>query len=430
MEMKRYIEPKPETWDQIVKRASQDNMVVERRVSQILERVKKDGDRALYELTKEIDNVSLKSFLLEQSVIDSSAKQVSPQLVEAIEIAYSNIEKFHKAQFPQDIEVETMSGVKCMIKSFPIEKVGLYIPGGTAPLFSTVLMLGIPALIAKCKDVIMFTPPLPTGGLDPTIAYAAKRVGISKIVTVGGAQAIAAMAYGTEVVDKRDKIFGPGNSYVAAAKQQVSSNVAIDMVAGPSELMVIATSECNPTFVAADLLSQAEHGPDSQVFLITNNVEIIERVSIELEKQLAKLPRNSIAQKALENSSIIVFKDFADIVNFANIYAPEHLIVATNNPWEIASKIRNAGSVFIGNYSPESAGDYASGTNHTLPTAGWAKSTGGITLDSFMHKVSFQELTSEGLLNLSSTITTMAIEEKLDAHANAVLVRVNGDDFI
>lgn len=430
MEMKRYIEPKPETWDKIVKRASQDNMVVERRVSQILERVKKDGDRALYELTKEIDNVSLKSLLLEQSVIDSSAKQASPQLVEAIEIAYSNIEKFHKAQFPQDIEVETMPGVKCMIKSFPIEKVGLYIPGGTAPLFSTVLMLGIPALIAKCKDVIMFTPPLPTGGLDPSIAYAAKRVGISKIATVGGAQAIAAMAYGTEVVDKRDKIFGPGNSYVAAAKQQVSKDVAIDMVAGPSELMVIATNECNPAFVAADLLSQAEHGPDSQVFLITNNVEIIERVTIELEKQLAKLPRSSIAQKALQNSSSIVFKDFADIVDFANTYAPEHLIVATNNPWEIASKIRNAGSVFIGNYSPESAGDYASGTNHTLPTAGWAKSTGGITLDSFMHKVSFQELTSEGLLNLSSTITTMAKEEKLDAHANAVLVRVNGDDFI
>lgn len=422
--MKRYIEPTRDVWKEIVKRPSQNNLVIERRVAQIIERVKEEGDNALFALTKEIDRITLRSLFIEQSIIDASAKQVSQQLKEAIEVAYSNIEKFHKAQFPQDIEVETMTGVKCMIKSFPIEKIGLYIPGGTAPLFSTVLMLGIPAAIANCKDVIMFTPPISNGGIEPAIAYTAKRVGITKIVTIGGAQAIAAMVYGTETIEKRDKIFGPGNSYVATAKQQVSSEVAIDMVAGPSELMVIATSECCPAFVAADLLSQAEHGRDSQVFLVTNDTKIVDQVSIELEIQLDKLPRKSIAKQALENSSAIVFKGFTEIIEFANMYAPEHLIIATNNPWEIASKIKNAGSVFIGNYSPESAGDYASGTNHTLPTAGWAKSTGGITLDSFMHKVTFQELTAQGLLNLSSTITTMAKQEKLDAHANAVQIRV------
>jgi len=422
--MKKYIEPEPTIWSQIGKRPSQDNLVIERRVSQIVNRVRTDGNRALYELTQEIDKVSLNSLFLEESVIDSSAKKVKEEFINAIEIAYSNIEKFHKAQFPQDIEVETIKGIKCMIKSFPIEKIGLYIPGGTAPLFSTVLMLGIPASIANCKDIVMFTPPLPEGGIDPSIAYAAKRVGINKIVTVGGAQAIAAMAYGTETIEKRDKIFGPGNSYVAAAKQLVSNDVAIDMVAGPSELMVIADSECNPAFVAADLLSQAEHGPDSQVLLVTTDNEIIEQVSIELEIQLDKLPRKSVAVEALKNSSALVFKGFAHIIDFANEYAPEHLIIATNNPWEIASQIKNAGSVFIGNYSPESAGDYASGTNHTLPTASWAKSTGGITLDSFMHKVTFQELSAQGLLNLSNTITTMAKQEKLDAHANAVQIRV------
>lgn len=422
--MKKYIEPQRTIWNQIVKRPSQDNLVIERRVSQIVTRVRTDGNRALYELTQEIDKVSLDSLFLDTSVIDSSAKKVKDEFKNSIEIAYSNIEKFHKAQIPQNIEVETMDGVKCMIKSLPIEKIGLYIPGGTAPLFSTVLMLGIPAAIANCKDIIMFTPPLLEGGIDSSIAYAAKRVGINKIVTVGGAQAIAAMAYGTETIEKRDKIFGPGNSYVAAAKQQVSNDVAIDMVAGPSELMVIADSKCDPAFVAADLLSQAEHGPDSQVLLVTNDNEIIDQVSIELENQLNKLPRKSVASKALENSNALVFKDFADIIDFANLYAPEHLIIATDNPWETASKIKNAGSVFIGNYSPESAGDYASGTNHTLPTAGWAKSTGGITLDSFMHRVTFQELSAQGLLNLSNTITTMAKQEKLDAHANAVQIRV------
>lgn len=422
--MKKHVEPDRLIWKEIIKRPLQNNLVIERRVAQILERVRKDGDDALYSLTKEIDKVSLGSLFLAQSVIDSSAKQVSSQLKEAIEVAYSNIEKFHKAQMPQDIEVETMAGVKCMIKSFPIEKIGLYIPAGSAPLFSTVLMLGIPAAIAQCKDIIMFTPPTLSGGIDPAIAYAAKRVGITKIVTVGGAQAIAAMAYGTETIEKRDKIFGPGNSYVAAAKQQVSSEVAIDMVAGPSELMVIATSECEPAFVAADLLSQAEHGPDSQVLLVVNDIKIIDQVSKELDSQLDALSRKSIAKQALENSSAIIFKNFSDIIDFTNMYAPEHLIIATSNPWETASKIKNAGSVFIGNYSPESAGDYASGTNHTLPTAGWAKSTGGVTLDSFMHKVTFQELTSQGLLSLSNTIITMAKQENLDAHANAVQIRV------
>lgn len=423
--MKRYIEPKRTIWDEIVKRASQDNEIIEKRVLDIIEQVKNEGDKALFSLTEEIDNVSLSSLFIDSSLIDESAKKVDEKLRTAIEIAYSNIEKFHTAQICENIEVETIPGVKCMIKSYPIEKVGIYVPGGTAPLFSTVLMLGIPASIAKCKEIVMFTPPLPNGGIEPSIAYAAKRVGIDKIVTVGGAQAVAAMAYGTETIDKRDKIFGPGNSYVAIAKQKVSSDIAIDMVAGPSELMVIATNECNPAFVAADLLSQAEHGRDSQVLLVANEVSIIERVSIELEKQLSKLPRKSIAQKALENSSAVVFKEIGNVVDFANSYAPEHLIIATSNPWNIASKIRNAGSVFIGNYSPESAGDYASGTNHTLPTAGWAKSTGGIALDSFMHKVTFQELTSEGLKSLSSTIITMAKEENLTAHANAVQVRVD-----
>ncbi|MCK9628257.1 MAG: histidinol dehydrogenase [Bacteroidales bacterium] len=416
--------PQRSLWKDLSARPEKSMETVRLRVAEILDRVAEGGDKSLKELTKELDGVILDSLFVTKEEIDSSSQFVDENLKKSIDIAASNIEKFHSAQTPRDIEVETMSGIKCLQKSFPIKRVGLYIPGGTAPLFSTVLMLAIPARIAGCAEVALFTPPGKDGKIDASILYVASKFGIKEIIKVGGAQAIAAMAYGTESIRKVDKIYGPGNSYVAQAKLQVSGSVAIDMVAGPSELMIIADKTAKPTFLAADLLSQAEHGPDSQLFLLTTEREIGIDVNRELSEQIKRLSREKIAHSALENSSIVILKNEEEMVDFANLYGAEHLMVSTNNPWRAANRIINAGSIFIGNYSPESAGDYASGTNHSLPTNGWTKSFGGISVDSFMHKISFQQITKEGLQLLGGTIEAMAEAEGLLAHKNAVSIRL------
>lgn len=422
--MKVFENPSPEIWSQLILRAQAFEGEISAKVSEILQRVKREGDAALFDLTEKLDGVKLTKLFLGKEEIEEYAKGVSEELKQATGTAISNIRKFHLAQRTSNIEVETMPGVKCSIRNLPIEKAGLYIPGGSAPLFSTVLMLGVPAKLAGCSDIILFTPPLKGGGIPAPIAYAALTLGITSIVTVGGAQAIAAMAYGTASIRKRDKIFGPGNRYVTIAKELVSREVAIDMPAGPSELMVIADSSCNPAFVAADLLSQAEHGADSQVFLLSDSRDVIENVTKITATLMERLPRKSQAEGAMENSRAILFDNLNQAFEFSNLYAPEHLIISTREPWQKASLVKAAGSVFIGNYSPESAGDYASGTNHTLPTGGRARSCSGITLDSFMHKITFQELTAKGLQSLSETICTMAREESLFAHEYAVKVRI------
>ncbi|MEA4866936.1 MAG: histidinol dehydrogenase [Rikenellaceae bacterium] len=422
--MKVFENPSPEIWPQLILRAQAFEGEISAKVSEILQRVKREGDEALFDLTEKLDGVKLTKLFLGNEEIEEYAKGVSEEVKEAIGTAISNIGKFHLAQRTSSIEVETMPGVKCSIRNLPIEKAGLYIPGGSAPLFSTVLMLGVPAKLAGCSDIILFTPPLKGGGIPAPVAYAALTLGITSIVTVGGAQAIAAMAYGTASIRKRDKIFGPGNRYVTIAKELVSREVAIDMPAGPSELMVIADSSCNPAFVAADLLSQAEHGADSQVFLLSDSRDVIENVTKITATLMERLPRKSQAEGAMENSRAILFDNLNQAFEFSNLYAPEHLIISTREPWQKASLVKAAGSVFIGNYSPESAGDYASGTNHTLPTGGRARSCSGITLDSFMHKITFQELTAKGLQSLSETICTMAREESLFAHEYAVKVRI------
>ena len=422
--MKVFENPSPEIWPQLILRAQAFEGEISVKVSEILQRVKREGDEALFDLTEKLDGVKLTKLFLGKEEIKEYAKGASEEVKEAIGTAISNIEKFHLAQRTSNIEVETMPGVKCSIRNLPIEKAGLYIPGGSAPLFSTVLMLGVPAKLAGCSDIILFTPPMKGGGIPAPVAYAALTLGITSIVTVGGAQAIAAMAYGTASIRKRDKIFGPGNRYVTIAKELVSREVAIDMPAGPSELMVIADSSCNPAFVAADLLSQAEHGADSQVFLLSDSREVIENVTKITATLMERLPRKSQAEGAMENSRAILFDNLNQAFEFSNLYAPEHLIISTREPWQKASLVKAAGSVFIGNYSPESAGDYASGTNHTLPTGGRARSCSGITLDSFMHKITFQELTAKGLQSLSETICTMAREESLFAHEYAVKVRI------
>ena len=350
---------------------------------------------------------------------------LNDDLKKAIQQAKLNIEKFHLAQKEEIKKIETMPGIFCWRRSLPIEKVGLYIPGGSAPLFSTVLMLAIPASIAGCKEIILFTPPTKEGNIHPAILFTAKLCGVNKIFKIGGAQAIAAMAYGTETVPKVFKIFGPGNPFVTLAKQLVQmEGIAIDMPAGPSEVLVIADETANPAFVAADLLSQAEHGPDSQVLLITTNESIIESVQKEIKKQLMNLPRKEIAEQALQNSKIILVKNIEEAITLSDKYASEHLILQCKNSEVVAEKINNAGSVFIGNYSPESAGDYASGTNHTLPTNGYAAMYSGVSLDSFLKKVTFQQLTKEGLQNIGNTVMTMAEAEGLDAHKNAVMIRL------
>jgi histidinol dehydrogenase len=412
-------------WKELLKRPAIDSVELEGKVAAILKTVKQKGDAALKEYALQFDKVKLDSLQVSEEEINKAANLVSDELKKAIQVAKSNIEKFHTSQKEETKVIETSKGVLCWRKSIGIEKVGLYIPGGTAPLFSTVLMLGVPAQLAGCKEIILCTPCDMNGTINPAILFTAKLVGITKIFKVGGAQAIAAMAYGTESVPQVYKIFGPGNQYVTCAKQLVNKEgVAIDMPAGPSEVALLADETCIPEFVAADLLSQAEHGTDSQVVLVSDNENVIANVNSELEKQLSQLPRKEIATQALKNSKAILVKDLNEGMDLLNEYAPEHLIIACKNEEDLAGKVVNAGSVFLGNYSCESAGDYASGTNHTLPTNGYAKAYSGVSLDSFVKKITFQKLSQEGINTIGRTIELMAEAEGLDAHKNAVSIRI------
>jgi histidinol dehydrogenase len=423
--MQVFEEPKKQDWEALLQRPNFEAAELLPKVQSILDAVALEGDAALMRFSATFDQVQLKTIVIDSTMIQAAEAQVAPALKSAIQSAKVNIEIFHQAQIKKEEKIETMPGVWCWRKSVGIEKVGIYIPGGTAPLFSTVLMLGIPAKLAGCKEVILCTPPRKDGTVDPAILYAAGLVGIQQIYTIGGAQAIAAMAYGTATVPKVFKIFGPGNQYVTAAKQLIQQQgVAIDMPAGPSEVCVYADETAVPSFVAADLLSQAEHGADSQVLLIASNRNIVDQVQIELEQQLAELPRQDFATKALGNSKAIVLALREDAIQLINDYAPEHLILSVDNALVVAEKIINAGSVFIGNYSPESVGDYASGTNHTLPTNGYAKAYSGVSVDSFVKKISFQQLTEMGLKNIAQTVIQMASGEQLEAHAQAVAIRV------
>jgi histidinol dehydrogenase len=418
--------PSKKEWSALLARPSFDASTLLPKVQAIINDVRANGDEALLRFTKEFDKVQLKSIALDESIKANAEEALSSSLKSAIQLAKSNIEKFHLPQFQKMDRIETMPGVWCWRKSIGIETVGIYIPGGTAPLFSTVLMLGIPAKIAGCKNIILCTPPNnDQGSIHPAIIYAASLVGVTHIFTVGGVQAIAAMAYGTDTIPKVNKIFGPGNQYVTAAKQLVQqTGVAIDMPAGPSEVCVWADDAAIPSFVAADLLSQAEHGADSQVLLVASNETVVANVQAELEIQLAKLSRKDIAAKALENSKAIVLENNLDALELINEYAPEHLIMSIENAEIVAEKVINAGSVFIGNYSPESVGDYASGTNHTLPTNGYASAYSGVSVDSFVKKITFQHLTERGLVNIGNAVMEMANAESLDAHGNAVAVRL------
>jgi histidinol dehydrogenase len=422
-----YTQPEQKDWASLLARPSFDAQELLPRVQAIIDEVRVNGDAAVLRFTHEFDKVALKNIVLSEAVKASAEGLLSASLKAAIQLAKGNIEKFHQAQLQKMERIETMPGVWCWRKSVGIDTVGIYIPGGTAPLFSTVLMLGIPAKIAGCKNIILCTPPSDSDGtIHPAIIYAAMLVGVTHIYTIGGVQAIAAMAYGTATVPKVNKIFGPGNQYVTAAKQLVQqSGVAIDMPAGPSEVCVWADDVAIPSFVAADLLSQAEHGVDSQVLLVASNEKVVVNVQAELALQLEQLSRKDIAAKALENSKAIILNNTADALLLVNQYAPEHLILSIENAEIIAEKVTNAGSVFIGNYSPESVGDYASGTNHTLPTNGYAHAYSGVSVDSFVKKITFQQLTERGLINIGQAVMEMANAERLDAHANAVAVRLN-----
>lgn len=409
----------------MLKRPVMDKLLLEKKVRKVLKKVKNGGDEALKKFTKDFDGARVKNILVSEKEIIGAEEQVPVELKEAIKLAAKNIAAFHSSQLGQEQTVETMPGVKCWRRSVAIEKVGLYIPGGTAPLFSTVLMLGIPAKLAGCKEVILCSPPQKDGTMHPVILFAAQTVGISKIFKAGGAQAIGAMAYGTETVPKVFKIFGPGNQFVTCAKQLVQSEgIAIDMPAGPSEVCILADEFADPAFIAADLLSQAEHGADSQVLLVTTSQKLAGDVNMEIQNQVRNLPRQTIAFKALENSKAIIVANKEEAIELVNEYAAEHLIIACEDDEMIAEKIVNAGSVFLGNYSPESAGDYASGTNHSLPTNAFAKSYSGVSVDSFVKKITWQKLTKEGLFQISGAVQTMAIAEGLDAHANAVAIRL------
>ena len=417
--------PSREIWDELLVRPSIDNKLLLKQVGKILADVQNKGDAALKKYSKKFDGIALRKLFVDAKELKQSEAKITGELKNAIDQAYDNILKFHLTQQEEVKEVETMPGVKCWRKSIPLDRVGFYIPGGTAPLFSTVLMLGVPAMVAGCKDIVLCTPVSKEGIIHPAVLYAASKVGIKHICKVGGAQAIAAMAYGTETVQKVSKIFGPGNQYVTAAKQLVQlSGTAIDMPAGPSEVCVIADSSARPDYVAADLLSQAEHGVDSQVLLISDSAELIEQVNLALETQLNELSRKEIAQKALQNSKAILVANLDEAMSISNLYAPEHLIIASNNAITYGDQVINAGSVFLGHLTPESAGDYASGTNHTLPTNGYAKAYSGVSVDSFVKKVTFQQITEEGIRNLGKTVITMAEAEGLDAHANAVKIRI------
>lgn len=423
--MKTYINPEKSSWNEILKRPLFDVSELYGKVQSVLNEIKSDGDAALRKYTLQFDGFQLDTIRVSEDEISDAAKQVDEDLKKAIALAANNIATFHSAQKQPITKIETTGGVTCWQKPVGIEKVGLYIPGGTAPLFSTVLMLAIPAKIAGCKKIVLCTPPNKKGEINPAILYAAETAGVTEIYKLGGIQAIGAMAYGTATVPKTYKIFGPGNQYVMAAKQLVSMNsVAIDMPAGPSEVLVVADKTSNPAFVAADLLSQAEHGTDSQVILVADKTETIDKIKAEIDIQLNKLPRKEIALKALENSVLIVLENETERIGLINEYAPEHLIISTENYAEISEQIINAGSVFLGEFTPESAGDYASGTNHTLPTNGWARSYSGVNIDSFQRKITFQEVTKEGIQTIGQAIEKMAAAEQLDAHKNAVTLRL------
>ena len=422
----RIIEyPQPSQWADIVERPHLDVSQLNATVESVLADIREHGDEAVKRYEEKFDHVALQSLAVSEEEMLEAESLVSDELKEALRLAHHNIATFHAEQRFEGKKIETAPGVVCWQKSSPIEKVGLYIPGGTAPLFSTVLMLATPAKIAGCKEIVLCTPPNREGRVNPAILMAARIAGVDKIYKIGGVQAIGAMAYGTESVPKVYKIFGPGNQYVMAAKQQVSlHDVAIDMSAGPSEVCVIADAESNAAFVAADLLSQAEHGVDSQVFLISTSKEMIEKVSKEVEAQLKQLPRKELASKTLENSTFVLVKDSEEAIALSNTYAPEHLIIATKDYEQLAQKVVNAGSVFLGKYACESAGDYASGTNHTLPTHGYAMAYSGVNLDSFVRKITFQHLSPEGIHSIGRAVELMAENEQLHAHRNAMTLRI------
>jgi histidinol dehydrogenase len=423
--MKVYINPDKKDWGAIISRPVIDVLSLQDKVKSILSDVKNNGDEAVRKYTLQFDGITNKELRVSEEEITKAKASVSSSLKKAIQTAADNISTFHEKQIQQPEIIETMPGVKCWRKSIGIEKVGLYIPGGTAPLFSTVLMLAIPAKLAGCKEIVLCTPPSKDGDIHPAILFAASLTGITKIFKVGGVQAIGAMAYGTATIPSVYKIFGPGNQYVNCAKQLIQlDGMAIDMPAGPTEVCVLADETCDPAFVAADLLSQAEHGADSQVLLICNKESIVKNVSEEIKKQLNDLPRRDLAEKALSNSHAVVFPNNDQAIELVNAYAPEHLIIASNDAATVADKIINAGSVFLGNYSPESAGDYASGTNHTLPTNGFARSFSGVSVDSFVKKITYQQISKAGLQQIGNAIEEMASAEGLEAHKNAVSIRL------
>jgi histidinol dehydrogenase len=423
--MKTIILPKRERWNELCKRPLIAASDLENIVREILNRVNSESDRAVNYFSEKFDGVRPENLKVGSDEILESEKQIPRELKDAISIAKNNIERFHAAQLLAEPVIETFKGIKCWRKSIAIEKVGLYIPGGSAPLFSTLLMLAVPAKVAGCKEIVVCTPPGKDGKVSPLILYTAQLIGISEIFKAGGAQAIAAMAYGTESIPKVYKIFGPGNQYVTKAKEMVQQEgISIDLPAGPSEVLVIADNKANAEFVAADLLSQAEHGPDSQVIMLTDDLKVLEAVKSELDKQIKILPRKEIAVKSLANSKLVLLPTLNDCLDFSNLYAPEHLIINTVDAKSVAENVKNAGSVFLGKYSCESAGDYASGTNHTLPTNGFARNYSGVSTDSFLKKITFQEISAEGIRSLGPVIELMAEAESLIAHRNAVSVRL------
>ena len=421
--MQFYINPPSEQWQQLTVRNIPDDPAVDEAVKAIIEDVRVNGDTALRTMACKFDHTEISDFEVSEAEIAEACSKVSDAVKAAIGLAKENITKFHAAQRPAEVDVQTLPGVRCVQRPVAIDRVGLYIPGGQAPLFSTVLMLACPAKIAGCREIVLCTPQSHNKPIAPEILYTASICGIDKIYRIGGAQAIAAMALGTESIAKVDKIFGPGNRFVTKAKQQLSLSVAIDMPAGPSGVLVMADDSAVPAYIAADLLSQAEHGPDSQAILVCSTEDIARKVNDEVERLSSKLSRAESVEASLSHSRLIVIDDEQRMIDFVNAYAPEHLIISMREPWRIADRIRAAGSVFIGNFSPESAGDYASGTNHTLPTGAWARAYSGVNLDSFMRKITYQELSREGLALLAPTITTMAEAEGLDAHALAVDIR-------
>ena len=423
--MKEIKYPLKSEWPKILSRPVLDNSALQDKVKLVLDHVKLEGDKAVVAYTEQFDGVNLENFIVSEEEFDEAIGLVSADLKTAIEVAIANISSFHSSQFVQEQKIETMPGVFCWRKSVGIEKVGLYIPGGSAPLFSTILMLGIPAKLAKCQTVILCSPPNKEGKLHPAILLAARLVGIDKVYKIGGVQAIGAMAFGTETVPQVYKIFGPGNQYVTCAKQLIQQQgIAIDMPAGPSEVCVLADDTADASFVAADLLSQAEHGADSQVLLVSTSEKLMAEVQVELTKQLNNLSRKELASKSLNNSTAILISNITEAIELVNAYAAEHLIISCEYAEKLSHAIINAGSIFLGNFSPESVGDYASGTNHTLPTNGFARAYSGVSLDSFVKKISFQQLTEHGLAKIANTVELMALAEGLDAHANAVRVRL------